>query len=160
MSAGSHFDLRARFLFVPRYPQPHSPPSRFKLKGRFSHERVDFELIEVTLMTEQLADKKCIPCRGGVPPLKGSELEKLHRNIPTWTVAKEHHLHREFKFPDFKQALDFVNRVGALAEEEGHHPDILLAWGKAEITLWTHKIDGLTESDFIMAAKIDRANGE
>jgi 4a-hydroxytetrahydrobiopterin dehydratase len=111
-------------------------------------------------MTEQLADKKCVPCRGGVPPLKGKELEKLHQSVPKWTVAKEHHLHREFKFPDFKQALDFVNRVGALAEEQGHHPDISLAWGKAEITLWTHKIDGLTESDFIMAAKIDRVSGE
>jgi 4a-hydroxytetrahydrobiopterin dehydratase len=107
-------------------------------------------------MSEQLADKKCVPCRGGVPPLKGKELEKLHQSVPKWMVYDEHHLHREFKFPDFKQALEFVNRVGALAEEQGHHPDILLAWGKAEITLWTHKIDGLTESDFIMAAKIDR----
>ena len=107
-------------------------------------------------MTEQLADKECVPCRGGVPPLKGKELENLHRSVPKWTVSDEHHLHREFKFPDFKQALEFVNRVGAVAEEQGHHPDILLAWGKAAITLWTHKIDGLTESDFIMAAKIDR----
>ena len=107
-------------------------------------------------MTEQLADKQCVPCRGGVPPLKGKELETLHQNVPKWMVYDEHHLHREFKFPDFKQALEFVNRVGALAEEQGHHPDILLAWGKAEITLWTHKVNGLTESDFIMAAKIDR----
>ena len=91
--------------------------------------------------------------------MKGKELEKLHRIIPGWTVANQHDIHREFRFPDFKQALDFVNRVGALAEEQGHHPDILLAWGKAEITLWTHKIDGLTESDFIMAAKIDRIFG-
>ena len=110
-------------------------------------------------MSEQLADKKCVPCRGGVLPLKGAELEKLHREVPRWTVVQDHHLHRAFKFPDFQQALDFVNRVGALAEEQGHHPDILLAWGKAEITLWTHKIDGLTESDFIMAAKIDRVSG-
>ncbi|MGC1649985.1 MAG: 4a-hydroxytetrahydrobiopterin dehydratase [Candidatus Sulfotelmatobacter sp.] len=107
-------------------------------------------------MTEQLADKQCVPCRGGVPPLNGSELQKLHALVPRWTVEKDHHIHREFKFPDFRQALDFVNRVGSLAEEQGHHPDILLAWGKAEITLWTHKIDGLSESDFIMAAKIDR----
>jgi 4a-hydroxytetrahydrobiopterin dehydratase len=107
-------------------------------------------------VTEHLADKTCVPCRGGIPPLKGTELEKLHRAIPRWTVVNDHHLQREYRFPDFKQALDFVNRVGALAEEQGHHPDILLAWGKAEITLWTHKIDGLTESDFIMAAKIDR----
>lgn len=109
-------------------------------------------------MSETLADKKCVPCRGGIPPLKGKELEQLHRNVPDWTVTNEHHLHREFRFPDFKQALYFVNRVGAVAEEQGHHPDILLAWGKAGITLWTHKIDGLTESDFIMAAKIDRLN--
>jgi 4a-hydroxytetrahydrobiopterin dehydratase len=107
-------------------------------------------------MGEQLADKKCVPCRGGVPPLKGTELQSLMKAVPQWNVVNEHHLHREFKFPDFKQALVFVNRVGDLAEEQGHHPDILLAWGKAGITLWTHKIDGLTESDFIMAAKIDR----
>lgn len=107
-------------------------------------------------MTEQLADKKCVPCRGGVPPIQERELQVLLKAIPQWTVITEHHLTREFKFPDFKQALDFVNKVGELAEEQGHHPDILLAWGKAEITLWTHKIDGLTESDFIMAAKIDR----
>jgi 4a-hydroxytetrahydrobiopterin dehydratase len=108
------------------------------------------------LVTEQLADKQCVPCRGGVPPLKGKELQKLHQSVPEWMVSDEHHLLREFKFPDFKQALEFVNHVGAVAEEQGHHPDILLAWGKVAITLWTHKIDGLTESDFIMAAKIDR----
>jgi 4a-hydroxytetrahydrobiopterin dehydratase len=102
-----------------------------------------------------LADKTCVPCRGGVPPLKGKELESLHLQVPQWKVVNEHHINRAFTFPDFKHALDFVNRVGALAETQGHHPDILLAWGKAEITLWTHKIDGLTESDFIMAAKID-----
>ncbi len=107
-------------------------------------------------MTESLADKKCIPCRGGIPPLQGQDVQKFQQSVPTWTIVNDHHLHREFRFPDFKQALDFVNRVGALAEEQGHHPDILLAWGKAGITLWTHKIDGLTESDFIMAAKIDR----
>jgi len=107
-------------------------------------------------MSEALADKKCLPCRGGVPPLKGEELKKLRDNIPHWQVVNEHHLHREFRFPDFKQALDFVNRVGAIDEQEGHHPDILLAWGKVGITLWTHTIDGLTESDFILAAKVDR----
>ena len=109
-------------------------------------------------MTEQLADKHCIPCRGGVPALKGKELETLQKNIPLWSVMDEHHLYREFGFPDFKQALEFVNRIGAIAEEEGHHPDILLAWGKVGVTTWTHKIDGLTESDFILAAKIDRAS--
>jgi 4a-hydroxytetrahydrobiopterin dehydratase len=109
-------------------------------------------------MTEQLADKSCVPCRGGVPPLTGEALESLHRQVPAWKVENQHHLQREFRFPDFKQALAFVNRVGEIAEQEGHHPDILLTWGKAAITLWTHKIDGLTESDFIMAAKIDRAS--
>ena len=107
-------------------------------------------------MAEQLADKKCVPCRGEVPPLKGSELKAFHEQTPQWDVVNEHHLHREFRFPDFRQALAFVNRVGDVAEQEGHHPDILLGWGKAEITTWTHKIDGLTESDFILAAKIDR----
>jgi 4a-hydroxytetrahydrobiopterin dehydratase len=107
-------------------------------------------------MTEHLADKKCVPCRGGVAPIKGRELQGLLKVVPRWNAVNEHHLTREFKFPDFVQALDFVNRVGAVAEEQGHHPDILLTWGKAAITIWTHKIDGLTESDFIMAAKIDR----
>jgi len=103
-----------------------------------------------------LASKTCVPCRGGVPALSGSALESLHKEIPLWKIVNEHHITRTFTFPDFKQALDFVNRMGTLAEEQGHHPDILLAWGKTEITLWTHKIDGLTESDFIMAAKIDQ----
>jgi 4a-hydroxytetrahydrobiopterin dehydratase len=103
-----------------------------------------------------LAAKTCVPCRGGAPPLRDQELTSLHQQIPNWQVVNEHHLVRQFKFADFKQALAFVNRVGDLAEEQGHHPDILLAWGKAEITLWTHKVNGLTESDFIMAAKIDQ----
>ena len=107
-------------------------------------------------MPEQLADKQCVPCRGGVPPLKGKDLETFHVEVPRWEIIDQHHLHREFKFPDFKQALEFVNWVGDLAEEQGHHPDILLSWGKADVTIWTHKIDGLTESDFILAAKIDR----
>jgi 4a-hydroxytetrahydrobiopterin dehydratase len=104
----------------------------------------------------ELAAKTCVPCRGGVSALKGAELKALQTQVPEWSVVEEHHLTRNFGFADFKQALDFVNRVGALAETQGHHPDILLAWGKAEITMWTHKINGLTESDFIMAAKIDQ----
>ncbi len=103
-----------------------------------------------------LASKTCVPCRGGVPPLKGQELKKLESQVPEWQVSNEHHLSREFKFPDFRTALDFVNKVGEVAEEQGHHPDLLLKWGSVGVTLWTHKIDGLTESDFIMAAKIDR----
>jgi 4a-hydroxytetrahydrobiopterin dehydratase len=103
-----------------------------------------------------LASKTCVPCRGGVPPLAGDQLKSLEREVPGWLVVNGHHLKRTFTFPDFRSALAFVNRVGELAEEQGHHPDILLAWGKAEITTWTHKIDGLTESDFVMAAKIDQ----
>ncbi len=103
-----------------------------------------------------LAEKQCVPCKGGVPPMKGQELQRILRLVPNWRAVDEHHIIRTFTFPDFKKALDFVNRVGEIAEEQGHHPDILLTWGKAEVTLWTHKIDGLTESDFIMAAKIDR----
>jgi len=103
-----------------------------------------------------LANKNCVPCRGGTPPLKGDELHAFSHQLPNWNVVDEHHITRTFTFPDFKEALEFVNRVGAIAEEQGHHPDILLTWGKVEITLWTHKIDGLSESDFIMAAKIDQ----
>jgi 4a-hydroxytetrahydrobiopterin dehydratase len=103
-----------------------------------------------------LANKTCVPCRGGVPPLAGEELAKLAREVPKWKVVDGHHITRNFTFPDFAQALAFVNKVGAVAEEQGHHPDIFLTWGKADITTWTHKINGLTESDFILAAKIDR----
>ena len=102
-----------------------------------------------------LAEKTCVPCRGGVPPLKGEALQALARQVEGWQVVNEHHLAKTFRFPDFRAALAFVNKVGALAEEQGHHPDIYLAWGKVEITIWTHKIDGLTESDFILGAKID-----
>ena len=107
-------------------------------------------------MPEDLASQTCVPCRGGVPPLKGAALKQILQQVPQWKAVNEHHITRTFTFPDFKQALDFVNRVGEVAEQQGHHPDILLTWGKAEITLWTHKIDGLTHSDFIMAAKIDQ----
>ena len=106
-----------------------------------------------------LADKICVPCRGRVSPLKGPELAQVHRQLPDsahWHVVDEHHIVRAYKFPDFKSALAFVNQVGELAEQQGHHPDILLGWGKVQITLWTHAVDGLTESDFILAAKIDK----
>jgi 4a-hydroxytetrahydrobiopterin dehydratase len=104
----------------------------------------------------ELASKTCVPCRGGVPPLAGPELQALAKQVPEWKVIDGHHITRTFSFPDFRQALNFVDKVGELAESQGHHPDILLAWGKAEITTWTHKIDGLTESDFVLAAKIDQ----
>ena len=103
-----------------------------------------------------LAEKSCIPCRGGVPPLTAAEIWPLEAQVRDWKVVENHHLERHFTFPDFKTALRFVNQVGELAENQGHHPDISLAWGKVGISIWTHKIDGLTESDFILAAKIDR----
>ena len=104
-----------------------------------------------------LAEKKCVPCKGEVPPLKGDELAKMFKELSHgWQLHQEHHLEKEFKFKDFRQALDFTNRVGELAEEQNHHPDIYLAWGKVRLTIWTHKIDGLTESDFIFAAKADQ----
>lgn len=107
-------------------------------------------------MTEKLTDKKCKPCEGGSHPLKGSDLKDLYSQLPAgWNVIGEHHLEKEFKFDDFRQALDFTSRVGELAENVGHHPDIFLTWGKTTLKIWTHKIDGLTESDFIFAAKAD-----
>jgi 4a-hydroxytetrahydrobiopterin dehydratase len=104
----------------------------------------------------ELAEKTCVPCRGGVPPLARPEIEKLLSQVPGWQVLNDHHLARTYPFPDFLAALDFVNRVGALAEQQGHHPDLYLAWGKVGVQIWTHKIDGLTESDFVLAAKIDK----
>jgi len=103
-----------------------------------------------------LAERQCVPCRGGVPALKGGELRTLAEQVSNWQVVDEHHLQRTYRFDDFRATLDFVNRIGAVAEAEGHHPDICFGWGKADVSIWTHKINGLTESDFILAAKIDR----
>ena len=104
-----------------------------------------------------LAAKECIPCKGGVPPLKDQPLAELHATLGNdWRVIDEHHLEKEYRFKNFREALNFTNRVGELAEQQGHHPDIYLAWGKVKVTIWTHKIDGLTESDFVFAAKADR----
>src|SRR5713226_5340384 len=106
----------------------------------------------------ELAAKECMPCRGGVPPLKGKEIHTLQEKLGGgWKVVEEHHLEKEYPFKNFHQALDYTNRVGELAEAQGHHPDIYLAWGKVKLSIWTHKIDGLTESDFIFAAKADAA---
>ena len=104
-----------------------------------------------------LAMLQCVPCKGGTPPLRGPELDDLLARLGNdWRVVEEHHLEKGFRFKDFREALDFTNRVGDLAEEQGHHPDIYLAWGKVRLTVWTHKIDGLTESDFVFAARSDR----
>ncbi|HTS18924.1 MAG TPA: 4a-hydroxytetrahydrobiopterin dehydratase [Verrucomicrobiae bacterium] len=109
------------------------------------------------MKAEQLAKKKCIPCKGGIPPLKGKALRELLAAVNNgWQVIGEHHLEKEYAFKDFRGALDFTNQVGEMAELQDHHPDIRLAWGKVTVTIWTHKIDGLTESDFIFAAKTDQ----
>jgi 4a-hydroxytetrahydrobiopterin dehydratase len=106
----------------------------------------------------ELVAKECVPCRGGVPPLKGKELTDLQAKLGgDWKVVREHHLEKDYAFKNFREALDFTNRVGEMAEKQGHHPDIYLAWGKVKLTVWTHKIDGLTESDFVFAAKADAA---
>ena len=108
-------------------------------------------------MTCELATKTCKPCQGGVPPLKGDELRKLAERLDNgWQVVDDHHLEKEYTFKDFREALDFTNRIGEVAEEQNHHPDIFLTYGKVRIQMWTHKIDGLTESDFVFAAKCDR----
>ncbi len=107
-------------------------------------------------MTSDLAAKSCVPCRGGVPPLDGEAIQGLLARLGNdWTVVDDHHIQKNYEFKDFADALGFTNRIGAIAEEQGHHPDIFLAWGKVGITIWTHKIDGLTESDFVLAAKCD-----
>jgi 4a-hydroxytetrahydrobiopterin dehydratase len=103
----------------------------------------------------ELARKKCIPCSGGTPPLPPERVEELARAVPDWTVVDGHHLRRAYDLADFAAALELVNDIGALAEEEGHHPDLQLGYGRVVVEIWTHKIDGLTESDFILAAKID-----
>ncbi len=103
-----------------------------------------------------LNQRKCIPCKGTAAPLKGEEFKTLLVQLPKgWAVIDEHHLKKEFHFSNFQTALDFTNQVGKIAEVEGHHPDIFLSWGKVVLEIWTHKINGLTESDFILAAKCD-----
>jgi 4a-hydroxytetrahydrobiopterin dehydratase len=103
-----------------------------------------------------LASKSCVPCRGGVPALKGKELDDLAKQVPGWKVVEGHHLTRTYEFPDFKTALELVNKIGDVAEQEGHHPNICFTWGKVEVSVYTHKVDGLTESDFILAAKLEK----
>lgn len=105
---------------------------------------------------DDLASRSCIPCHGGVPRLGAADMQKYLSKLNDWRVVKEHHLSKSYAFPDFKDALAFINRVGEIAEAEGHHPDICFGWGRADVTIYTHAIDGLSESDFILAAKIDR----
>jgi 4a-hydroxytetrahydrobiopterin dehydratase len=107
-----------------------------------------------------LAEKECKPCKGGVPPLEGQELQAYYQQLGSdWELVEDHHLEKQYSFDDFKQALAFTNKVGEIAEDQNHHPDILLGYGKVKVTIYTHKIDGLTESDFVFAAKVEEANG-
>ncbi len=109
-----------------------------------------------TRRTGNLSEKTCVPCRGGVPPLTAEEIEPLFEELNNWEVKNDNRLLKVYKFSDFKSALTLANKIGEIAEQEGHHPDLLVRWGELRIELWTHKIDGLTESDFILAAKIDK----
>jgi 4a-hydroxytetrahydrobiopterin dehydratase len=107
-------------------------------------------------MASALAARRCVPCRGDTPPLRGEAIARLLDELGGgWRVVDEHHLEKEYRFPDFRSALAFVDRVGELAEREFHHPDIHLAWGRVRLEIWTHRIRGLTESDFVLAAKAD-----
>lgn len=107
-------------------------------------------------MTSELAARKCEPCESGTGALKGDDLRKLFGQLEGWNLVNEHHLEKEYRFQDFAQALAFVNRLGEVAEQEGHHPDLFLTWGKVKVTLWTHSVGGLSENDFILAAKADQ----
>ncbi|MGN6591713.1 MAG: 4a-hydroxytetrahydrobiopterin dehydratase [Terriglobales bacterium] len=106
-------------------------------------------------MATPLAQRHSAPVPAGTPPLSRQELARLQGEVPDWKVRNGHDLHRSFQFPDFAQALAFVNRIGAVAEQEQHHPDIGLGWGRVDVTTFTHSVDGLTENDFILAARID-----
>lgn len=108
------------------------------------------------MATSSLADKKCVPCLGGTPPLTPAEIAPLLSQVEGWTVEANKKLQKSFRFKNFVQAVEFVNALTQVAEQEGHHPDLYVRWGEVRVYLWTHKIDGLTESDFVMAAKIDR----
>jgi 4a-hydroxytetrahydrobiopterin dehydratase len=105
---------------------------------------------------KDLADQKCVPCHGGIPRMESEEILRYLRQIPAWSSVDDHHISRNYSFSNFSKALEFVNRVATLSEEQGHHPDIGFGWGWAEIKIFTHAIDGLSESDFILAAKIDK----
>jgi 4a-hydroxytetrahydrobiopterin dehydratase len=103
-----------------------------------------------------LATRKCGPCERGTPPLAGAELDRLYRQLEGWSLVNGERLEKAYRFADFATALAFVNRLGAVAEAEGHHPDLELGWGRVKVTLWTHSVGGLSENDFILAAKADR----
>jgi 4a-hydroxytetrahydrobiopterin dehydratase len=104
----------------------------------------------------QLAEQPCVPCRGGTPPMTREQIEPLLQQLDGWQVEEDRRLIKSFKVKNWVQAVDLVNRITPVAEAQNHHPDLYVRWGEVRVLLWTHKIDGLTESDFYMAAKIDR----
>ena len=104
----------------------------------------------------KLAEKNCIPCQGGTPPLESAAINPLLLQLgPGWSLNAHGHLAREYAFKDFLGSMQFANKIAEIAEQQGHHPDLKIAWGKCGVEIWTHKINGLTESDFYLAAKID-----
>ncbi len=107
-----------------------------------------------------LLKKKCVPCEGGAIPFNISEIHKYQKKVDDWNIVKNDKniffLEKNFKFKNFQDSQDFVNKVGNISEEEGHHPDIIFGWGYAKINITTHAIEGLSENDFILAAKIDQ----
>ena len=108
---------------------------------------------------QNLTQKKCIPCEAGGPSLPETTIQEYLKVVSGWSLNQTGHLTKSWKFKDFKTALDFVNKVGALAEAEGHHPNITFTWGQVDIELWTHAVNGLSENDFILASKIDVIKG-
>ena len=104
----------------------------------------------------ELASKKCIPCSGGIPPMEKKEIDKYLNNLGNgWKVNSKGHINKEYKFQDFIEAMKFANKIAEIAEKEGHHPDLHISWGSCKVEIWTHKINGLAESDFYLAAKIE-----
>lgn len=148
-------EMRARGFDPSQAENVALPTALAKQYAEIQQLRAEIDSENQETFMSELASRDCVPCRGGVPPLQGEAITKLNEQLNGWEVVNEHHLRKEYKFNDFKETQSFVNRVGDLAEEQWHHPDICFGWGKADITIWTHKIDGLTESDFILAAKID-----
>lgn len=109
-------------------------------------------------MVKTLAQQTCIPCSGSLPPATADEITQMHHQIPDWSLIRSGdipQLQRQYRFADFQQALEFTNRVGAIAETANHHPALLTEWGKVTVTWWTHAIKGLHQNDFVMAAKTD-----
>jgi 4a-hydroxytetrahydrobiopterin dehydratase len=113
---------------------------------------------EVAVMTTMLADRSCVSCRGDIPQLNAEERQALLRDLGDgWSMIRDHHLEKTYEVRNFRSALGFANALGEIADQQGHHPEITLARGEVTLRIWTHKIDGLTESDFFFAAKAERA---